>query len=109
MRQQPQPQKVLLTLSTTQKVTRPALANITPAPAAACENENSIDYIYKVGQKVLLRKEGILCNAESRYQKKPWLIASVHTNGTIMAQRRNKIDRMNIQRTKPFEEELDNE
>ncbi len=28
--------------------------------------------------------------------------------GTMMIQRRNKIDRMNIQRVKPFEEDLDN-
>ncbi len=35
------------------------------------ENKGSIDYDYKVGQKVLLRKEGILRNAESRWHKKP--------------------------------------
>jgi hypothetical protein len=75
----------------------------------AHENEGRIDYDYKVGQKVLLRKEGILRNAESRWHKHPWLITSVHTNGTITVQRRNKIERMNIQRVKPFEEDLDNE
>ena len=32
----------------------------------AHENKGRIDYDYKVGQKVLLRKEGILHNAESR-------------------------------------------
>ncbi len=32
----------------------------------ARENKGRIDYDYKVGQKVLLRKEGILCNTESR-------------------------------------------
>ncbi len=74
----------------------------------ARENKGRIDYDYKVGQKVLLRKEGILCNAESRWHKKPWLIRSVHTNGTITAQCGNKIDRMNIRRVKPFEEDLDN-
>jgi hypothetical protein len=63
------------------------------------ENEGKIDYDYKVGQKVLLlRKEGILCSTESRWHKKPWLIMSVHTNGTIMIQCRNKIDRRNIRR-----------
>ncbi len=36
----------------------------------ARENEGRIDYDYKVGQKVLLRKEGILHNAESMYHKK---------------------------------------
>ncbi len=70
----------------------------------AHENEGEIDYDYKVGQKVLLRKEGILCNAEFRWHKKPWLITSVHTNGTLTVQRRNKIDRMNIGRVEPFEE-----
>jgi hypothetical protein len=37
----------------------------------ARKNKGRIDYDYKVGQKVLLRKEGIVRNAESRYQKKP--------------------------------------
>jgi hypothetical protein len=67
-----------------------------------------IDYDCKVGQKVLLRKEGILHNAESRWHKKPWLITSVHRNGTIIVQHGNEIDRMNIQRVKPFEKDLDN-
>jgi hypothetical protein len=74
----------------------------------ARENEGRFDYDYKVGQTVLLRKEGILCNAESRWHKKPWLITSVHRNGTITVQHGNKIDRINIQRVKPFEEDLDN-
>jgi hypothetical protein len=73
------------------------------------ESKGRIDYNYKVGHKVLLRKEGILRNAESRWHKKAWLITSVHTNGTIMVLRGNKIDRMNIRRVKPFEEDLDNE
>ncbi len=59
----------------------------------AHENKGRIDYDNKVGQKVLLRKEGIIPNAESRWHKKPWLITSVHTNGTIMVQCRNKISR----------------
>jgi hypothetical protein len=74
----------------------------------ARENKGRFDYDYKVGQKVLLQKEGILRKAESRWHKKPWLITSVHTNGTITVQCRNKIDKMNIWRVKPFEEELDN-
>jgi hypothetical protein len=84
---------------------RQQLADLDSAP----ENKSRIDCDYQVGQKVLLRKEGILCNAESRWHKKPWLITSVHTNGTITVQRGNKIDRMNIWRVKPFEENLDNE
>ncbi len=62
------------------------------------ENKGRIDCDYKVGQKVLLRKEGIFRNAESRWHKKPWLITSVYTNGTITVQSGNKIDRMNIWR-----------
>jgi hypothetical protein len=72
----------------------------------AHENKGRIDYDYKVGQKVLLRKEGILRNAESRYQREPWLISSVHTK---TVQCINKLERMNIQRVRPFEEDLDNE
>ncbi len=75
----------------------------------ACENEVRIDYDHKVGQKVLLRKDGILRNDESIWHKKTRLIASVHTNGTITVQCRNKIDRIYIRRVKPFEEDLDNE
>jgi hypothetical protein len=72
------------------------------------ENEGRIDYDYKVGQKVLLRKEGILCNAESRWHKNPWLITLVHTNQTITVQLGNKIEQMNFRRVKLFEEDLDN-
>ncbi len=74
----------------------------------ARENKGRIDYDYKVGQRVLVRKEGILCKSESIWYKKPWLITSVHTNGTITAQRGNKLEWMNIRRVKPFVENLDN-
>jgi hypothetical protein len=56
----------------------------------ARENEGRNDYGYEVGQKVLLQKEGILRNAESRWHKKPWLITTVHTNGTITVQCKKK-------------------
>jgi hypothetical protein len=77
----------------------------------ACENKGRTDYDCKVGQKVLIRKEGILCNAESRWHKhkKPWLITTVHTNGTITVQCGNKLEQMNIRRVKPFIDNLDNE
>ncbi len=74
----------------------------------ACENKGRIDYDYKVGQKVLLWKESILRNAESRWHKKPWLITTVHTNGTITVHRGKKVERMNIRRVKPLIEDLDN-
>ncbi len=72
------------------------------------ENKSRIEYDYKVGQKVLVRKEGILRKSESIWHRKPWLITSVHTNGTIMVQHGNKLEWMNIQRVKPFVENLDN-
>jgi hypothetical protein len=75
----------------------------------AHENKGRIDYDYKVGQKVKLRKEGILRNAESIWHKRPRLIMTDHTNETITVQCGNKIDRINIRRVKPFEEDLDNE
>jgi hypothetical protein len=62
----------------------------------AHENKGRIDYDYKVGQKVLLRKEGILRNAESRWHKKPWLITPIHTDGTITVKRRNKRGQLNV-------------
>ncbi len=48
-----------------------------------CENSSPIDYDYKVGGKVLVRKDGILRKTESRYDSEPWSITSVHTNGII--------------------------
>jgi hypothetical protein len=74
----------------------------------ACKNEGTIDHDYKVGQKVLVRKEGILCKSESIWHRKPWFITSVQTNGTIMVQRGSKLEWMNIWRVKPFIENLDN-
>jgi hypothetical protein len=75
----------------------------------ARENKSRIDYDCKVGQKVLVRKEGILRKSESIRHSKPWLITSVHTNGTITVQRGNKLEQMNIRRVKPFIQNLDNE
>jgi hypothetical protein len=75
----------------------------------ARENEGRIDYDYNVVRKVLVRKEGILRNAESRWHNRPWLITTVHTNGTITIQRGNKVERMNIRRVNSFTENVDNE
>jgi hypothetical protein len=75
----------------------------------ARENEGRIDYDYKVGQKVLVWKEGILCKSECIWHRKPWHIMPVHTYGTITVQRGNKLEWINIRRVKPFVENLDNE
>ncbi len=57
------------------------------------ENEGRIDYDYQVGHKVLVRNNGILRKAESRYLREPCLITSVHMNGTIRVQCGNKSER----------------
>jgi hypothetical protein len=37
----------------------------------ACTNSTQVDYDYKVGNKVLVKQDGILCKAERPYSKKP--------------------------------------
>jgi hypothetical protein len=70
----------------------------------ARKNKGRIDYEYKVGQKILVRNKGILRKAQSIWQKDPWTITRVHTNGTIMIQCGNKLERLNIRSVKLFEE-----
>jgi hypothetical protein len=70
------------------------------------ENNKRVDYDYKVGDKVLIRKDGILHKAESIWKKEPWTIMTVHTNGTIRIQCGTKSERINIRRVTPFSEEL---
>jgi hypothetical protein len=70
------------------------------------ENDKRFDYYYKVGDKILIRKEGILRKAESIWKKEPWTITTVHMNGTIRIQCGIKSERINIWRVTPFSEEL---
>jgi hypothetical protein len=69
------------------------------------ENEGRFDYDYKVGEKRLLRNEGIICKAQSLWQQDPWTIMTVHTNGNITVQCGNKEEWLNIRRVKPFVED----
>ena len=57
---------------------------------------------YKIGDKVLVKKDGILCKSESKYDKDPQTVSQVHTNGTIRIQRQTKSERLNIRRVTPF-------
>ena len=66
------------------------------------ENRSCRDLDYKVGDQVLLRKDGILRKGESRYESDLWTITSVHTNGTIRVQCGTKSERFNIRRVTPF-------
>ena len=65
------------------------------------ENRSRPDWDYKVGDQVLLRKDGILRKSESRYECDPSTITSVHTNGTIRVQHGTKSERLNIRRVTP--------
>ncbi len=72
----------------------------------ARENNKPVDYDYKVGDKILIRKDGILHKAESIWKKEPWTITTAHTNGTIRIQCGTKSERINFRRVTPFSEEL---
>ena len=69
------------------------------------ENTRRIDYDYKIGDQVLIAKDGILRKSESKYGKDPWTITTVHTNGTIRVQRGTKSERINIRRVTPYIED----
>ena len=73
-----------------------------------CENRTCKDWDYKVGDKVLLWKDDILRKSESRYERDPWTITSVHTNGTSSVQRGSKSERLNIRRVTPYFEKYPN-
>ncbi len=70
------------------------------------ENAKCIDYNYKVGDKVLLINEGILCKIESAYGKEPWTTTTVHTNGTIRIQCGTRTERLSIRRVQPFTDDI---
>ena len=65
------------------------------------ENLCRVDFDYAVGQKVLLKKDGILRKAEDKYVG-PYNITQVHTNGTIRVQRGTMSERINIRRATPY-------
>jgi hypothetical protein len=72
------------------------------------KNAKHNDYDYKVRDKVLLIKEGILCKAEFNYGKEPWTITTVHTNGTISIQqgRTERLSIRSIRRVQPFTDDI---
>ncbi len=51
------------------------------------ENNSCVDYVYKVGGKVLVQKDGILHKTESHYDSDPWTITSIHAHGKIRIER----------------------
>eukprot|EP00804_Cyclotella_cryptica_P022244 CCRYP_017936-RA/>CCRYP_017936-RA protein AED:0.42 eAED:0.44 QI:0/0/0/1/0/0/2/0/241 len=71
-------------------------------PNTMRENCSRHDWDYKVGDQVLLRKDGILCKSESLYESDPWTITTIHMNGTIRVQCGTKSERLNIRRVTTF-------
>ena len=69
---------------------------------SSCENKQCVDYDYKLGDKVKVRKDGILHKTESCYDSEPWKITSVHTNGTIRVEHGAQSERINIQTVTPY-------
>ena len=69
----------------------------------SCELKNKlrVDFDYRVGQKVLLFKDGILRKAEDPYEG-PYVITDVYTNGTVRIQRGTLNERLNIRRLHPY-------
>ena len=61
-----------------------------------------VDYDYKVGDKRLIVKDGILHKAESPKQKEFWTIMAFHTNGTIRVTSGTKSERLNVPRVEPY-------
>ena len=66
------------------------------------ENKKRVDFDYKVSDKILIVKDGILRKAERPNRKEPWTITDVHANGTIRVTRGTKLERLNAWRVEPF-------
>eukprot|EP00804_Cyclotella_cryptica_P013789 CCRYP_016893-RA/>CCRYP_016893-RA protein AED:0.51 eAED:0.51 QI:0/-1/0/1/-1/0/1/0/100 len=65
------------------------------------ENKSHVDWDYKIGDRVLLCKEGILCKSESKYHHDLWTISTVHTNDRIRVHHGTKSEQLNITRVTP--------
>ena len=69
----------------------------------ARENSRRIPYEYKVGDKVLINKPGILRKMDTP-REGPYTVTHVHTNGTVRIQRGAVSTRINIRRLTPYHE-----
>ncbi|MCP4749189.1 MAG: hypothetical protein GY874_24100 [Desulfobacteraceae bacterium] len=66
------------------------------------ENKARFDFDYLVGQKVLLEQDGKKLRKGQVKYLGPYIITSVHTNGTIRIQRGSISERVNIRRVTPY-------
>ena len=69
----------------------------------ARENSARLRHEYKVGEKVLLTKPGILSKL-STPREGPYLVRAVHTNGTLHIKRGAITEHLNLRRVAPFVE-----
>ena len=67
------------------------------------ENKRRLDYDYKVNDKVLIIKKGIIRKVEDPNEG-PYTITQVHTNGTVRIQRGAISERLHIRRLHPYVE-----
>ncbi len=71
-----------------------------------CENSKCVNFDYKVGDKVLIKKDCILHKAESIWKKQPWAITTFHTNGNIRFKTEPNQKELISKRVTQFSEEL---
>ncbi len=73
--------------------------------SAEHKNKRRVDNDNKIGNRVLVIRDGILHKALSPHGKEPWTITTVHTNETIRIQRGTKTERINIRRVTLYTDE----
>ena len=65
------------------------------------ENSKRVDYDWAVGDKCLIIQDETQQKA-SDINLGPWVVISVHTNGTVRIQRDTVNERLNIRRLRPY-------
>lgn len=63
-----------------------------------CENKSLVNWDYKIGDNILLCKQGILWKSETKCHCDPWTISTLYMNGTIRVQHRPKSEQLNTRR-----------
>ena len=67
------------------------------------ENKSRLPHDYAIGHKILIKKDGILRKAETKYEG-PYTVTQVYCNGTVRIQRGSISERINIRRLTPYTE-----
>jgi hypothetical protein len=66
------------------------------------DKKTCVEWDYKVDDKVIFRKDGILWKTERKYDSDPWTIMSVHTDGTSRMQHGPKSVCLKIRNSIPY-------